>query len=88
MKICTFLRWKGSHLRQNALAVQRVVDKNSVPYSCLKTMQIWSPTGDIVAPECCNEQRSCYKAKVLPSGQALTQRSSGLDTTKTSNQQS
>ena len=56
MVICKWLRWKGSHLRQDPRAVVGVFSKNSVQYSCLQTMQVWSPEGDLVAPECCEHR--------------------------------
>ena len=65
MVICKWLRWKGSHLRQDPRAVVGVFSKNSVQYSCLQTMQVWSPEGDLVAPECCGEHRSCFQPKRL-----------------------
>ena len=66
MKICKFLRWKGHNSQQNAEIVRRVFLGNHVQYSCLRTMQVWSPKGEFVAPEGCNVGRSCYECKKLP----------------------
>ena len=66
MKICKFLRWKGHNIQQNTETVRRVFQSNHVQYRCLRTMQVWSPKGDIVAPECCTHSRFCYEVKKLP----------------------
>ena len=68
MKICSYLRWKGYNRQQNADTVLRVFRENHVSYRCLQTMQVWSPKGDIVAPECCNKDRACFKEKKLSGG--------------------
>jgi len=46
--------------------LKQTVKRNSVQYSCLQTMQVRSPQGDIVAPECCDQQRSGFIPKALP----------------------
>ena len=66
MNICSFLRWKGYNQQQDTATVLRVFRENHVSYRCLKTMQVWSPKGEIVAPECCSQARACFLKKKLP----------------------
>ena len=60
--ICKNLRWKGSQqLRNSPEQLRAALERNEVPYSCLRTFQTWGPDGQLVAPEKCKEIRSCYR---------------------------
>ena len=37
------------------------LQREQVPFSCLRTCQAWGPDDDIVAPERCSADRPCFE---------------------------
>lgn len=61
MDTCGGLRWKG-HSEDSTEAERRsAFQRNTVPYSCLRTCQPWGLDGLPAAPELCQPGRSCYQ---------------------------
>jgi len=67
MKLCSYLRWKSYYGRQfqDAEELQAIFAWNEVPYECLRTARNWGPDDDLVAPECCTEDRDCFELSEL-----------------------
>jgi hypothetical protein len=63
IEVCKHLRWKGSQqLRNNPAQLRAALERNEVPYSCLRTFQTWGPDGQLVAPEKCKGSRACFRS--------------------------
>ena len=67
MKLCKYLRWKSYYGRQfqDTEELEAMFAWNEVPYECLRTARNWGPDDDLVAPECCTDQRSCFELSDL-----------------------
>ncbi len=66
MKLCKMLRWKGFSRDAAELdAFEFVFARNQVQYSCLRTCQPWGTDGELAAPECCNDARTCFEPSRL-----------------------
>jgi hypothetical protein len=63
------MRWKTS-ARDSADpgAIEESILRNQVPFSCLRTCQPWGPDDDLVAPELCQRDRSCFQRDDAASG--------------------
>jgi hypothetical protein len=62
LALCANLRWKSATRdSDDDAAILAVFQRNQVPYTCLETCQGWGPDGDVVAPECCEPGRSCFR---------------------------
>lgn len=59
--LCKHLRWK-SHSRDSGspAAILESLQRQQVPFSCLHTCQPFGPDDDIVAPDLCCSERSCF----------------------------
>lgn len=64
MEFCRHLRWKSwSRQDGDPAAIVASLQRDAVPYTCLRTCQSWGPDDDIVAPERCCTGRACYRGE-------------------------
>ena len=61
LELCRHLFWKSiSRDLDDPAAVLAQFARNSVPYTCLQTCRAAGPDDDLVAPELCHGERSCF----------------------------
>lgn len=59
--LCRNLRWKSqSRDSGSPTAILNSLQRQQVPFSCLKTCRPWGPDDDLVAPELCCSERGCF----------------------------
>lgn len=64
--LCKHLRWKTQSRRTGDPAlILESLSRSQVPFSCLRTCQTHGPDDDIVAPELCHADRSCFERDPL-----------------------
>ena len=66
-RLCTWLRWKGFYGQRWASRdeLAAAFARNDSAYSCLHTCQPWGPDDDLVVPERCGSERSCFQPSEL-----------------------
>jgi hypothetical protein len=60
--LCRHLRWKTfSRDHDDPRAILASLQRNQVPFSCLRTCQAWGPDEDVVSPGACCAGRECFE---------------------------
>lgn len=66
LELCRNLHWKSiTRDLDDPHEVLAAFARNQVPYTCLQTCRNAGPDDELVAPELCHAERSCYRPSAL-----------------------
>ncbi|MEM6289719.1 MAG: hypothetical protein AAGA54_00595 [Myxococcota bacterium] len=64
--LCKHLRWKSqSRDTGSPAAILASLQRSQTQFSCLHTCRTWGPDDDLVAPELCDRERTCFEQSRL-----------------------